>query len=76
MSPRRRLRFVVRIWKRFGIIGIAVLTPPFLTPPIGAAIAVSFGEKVSRIILFLGASMVAWSLVFAFFGEWIAGLLH
>ncbi len=45
-SPPRRFtktsRTAVRIWKRFGMIGIAVLTPLLFTPIGGTIIAVAF----------------------------------
>ncbi len=45
-APPRRFskssRRAVRIWKRFGIIGIAVLTPLLFTPIGGTIIAVAF----------------------------------
>ncbi len=72
----KRLRFVVKIWKRFGIIGVAILTPPFLTPPVGTAIALAFGERVPKIIIYLGVSMIAWSLLFALLGNGISQMMH
>lgn len=72
----KKLRMLIRIWKRFGIVGIAFLTPPLLTPPVGTAIALAFGERVSKIVLYFGASMVAWSLIFALFSSQISNLIH
>ena len=46
-SRIKRLRLLIKIWRRFGIVGIAFLTPPLLTPPVGTAIALAFGERVS-----------------------------
>ena len=45
-TPPRRFtktnRLAVRIWKRFGMLGIALLTPLIFTPIGGAIIAVAF----------------------------------
>lgn len=72
----KRLRKLVTIWRKYGIIGVAFLTPPFLSPPGGTAIAIAFGEKPYRIILYLGASVIAWALGFALLEEQILGLFH
>ena len=53
VPPRRfskSSRMAVRIWKRFGIIGIAILTPLLFTPIGGAALAVAF--RVQRQSIF------------------------
>lgn len=53
-TPPRRFnkssRLAVRIWKRFGIIGIAILTPLLFTPIGGTIIAVAF--RVPRQAIF------------------------
>lgn len=72
----RRNRRLLIIWKKFGLYGIAFLTPPILSPPVGAIIAVSFGEKQSRIILFMTISTLFWALVFALFGQSIVELIE
>ncbi len=53
-APPRRFskssRMAVRIWKRFGIVGIAILTPLLFTPIGGTIIAVAF--RVQRQSIF------------------------
>lgn len=71
----RRLRLVIKIWRRFGIWGIAFLTPPILSPPIGTAISLAFGEKPNRIMLYLGVSCILWAFAFAFFGDLIGSAI-
>ena len=65
----KKARRILRLWKRFGIVGVALLTPPVITPPIGTIIAVTLGEKLKRIYLFMLISILAWSGIFAFFGK-------
>lgn len=60
-TPRKRM--TVRVWKKYGIIGIAFLTPLILTPIGGSIIAVSFGEKTQKIILAMFISCVFWAFV-------------
>lgn len=72
-SPRNR-RFVT-IWKRYGLIGVAALTPIILTPIGGALLAVSSGSPKEKIIFFMFISASVWSIVFSiglyFFGNHI-----
>jgi hypothetical protein len=72
----RKARKWKRMWLRFGLVGIALLTPPVISPPVGAIISVIFEKRRSRILLCMGASILAWSVVFAFLGEQILRLLH
>jgi len=68
----KRRRQTYKIWKKYGLFGIAFLAP-VLSPMITVGIAVSFQETPKRILLFVGASIVFWTLIFAFFRE---GVLH
>jgi hypothetical protein len=70
----RKARRIMRIWHRFGLYGIALLTPPLLSPPIGTLIAVAFHETMPRILLFMGISMAAWIGLMVFAGDFILSL--
>lgn len=73
-TPRKRM--IVRVWKKYGLIGIAFLTPLILTPIGGSLIAVSFGEKPRRILPFMLASAAFWGLVLSFVVYFAGDLLH
>ncbi|MGC3948410.1 MAG: hypothetical protein QM762_28555 [Chryseolinea sp.] len=60
-SPKNRR--LVRIWQRFGIFGLAILTPVLFTPIVGAAIAVSFGVPRHAMILHMFISASIWSVL-------------
>lgn len=60
-------RRLVRIWKRFGITGIAFLTPLLLTPIGGTIIALSFGVKRRYIFLYMSISAILWAYPTAYF---------
>lgn len=72
----RKARKWKRMWLRFGLPGIALLTPPMISPPIGAIIAVIFERRQGRILAFMGASILLWSALFAILGHEILELLH
>ena len=59
-----RNRRFVRIWKKFGLVGVAFLTPLFLTPIGGTLLAVSSGSPREKIILYMLISAVGWALIF------------
>lgn len=60
-TPKNRR--LVRIWQRFGIFGVAILTPVLFTPIVGAAIAVSFGVPRQTMILHMFISASAWAVL-------------
>ncbi len=65
-GPRRfsrRTRLAVRIWKKSGLFGIALLTPLLLTPIGGSALAISFRVSRGRIIAFMLGSAIFWGIV-------------
>jgi hypothetical protein len=59
-------RRVIKIKQRFGLIGIATITPLMLSTPLGAFLAERFFKKKKKIILYLSVSVVFWELVFYF----------
>jgi Na+-transporting NADH:ubiquinone oxidoreductase subunit NqrB len=72
----RKARKWKRMWLRFGLPGIALLTPPLISPPIGALIAVIFERRKGRILAYMGVSILLWSALFALVGDQILALIH
>lgn len=58
-------RRAVRIWQRFGLIGVAILTPLLLTPIGGTVLAVSFGAPKEKIILYMLVSASVFAVLFS-----------
>lgn len=61
------------IWKKYGLPGVAFLTPLILTPIGGTLLAVSSGSPKEKIIFYMFISAAVWSVVFSvaiyFFGN-------
>lgn len=61
------------IWKKFGLAGIAALTPLILTPIGGTILAVSSGSPKEKIIFYMLISASFWAIVLTviiyFFGH-------
>lgn len=59
-------RRIIRIKNRFGLTGIAILTPLILSIPLGAFLAERFYKKKSQVIAYLSVSVMITSVVFYF----------
>lgn len=59
-------RRVIRIKHRFGLTGIAILTPIFLSIPIGAFLAERFYKDKRKVIIYLSISSIAWCFLLYF----------
>lgn len=62
---RSRRKFV-GVWKKYGVAGIAALTPLFLTPIGGTILAVGFGAPKEKIIVSMFISAALWAIAFSF----------
>lgn len=60
-----RNRRTVKIWRSFGLIGVAFLTPIIFSPIGGAIVATSFGERRRKIFAYMFASAVFWAAIFS-----------
>lgn len=65
-SPKKRNpsnRKYIRLFRRYGLAGIALLTPVILTPIGGTLLAVSFTTNREKILFFMLISAIAWAIV-------------
>lgn len=74
----KRVRYAVQIWQKFGIKGIAALTPLIFTPIGGSLLALSFKVPLPRILFFMAISSFLWALLYTgmiyqltFLRDWI-----
>jgi MFS family permease len=65
-AKKRRL---LTLWSKYGLTGVAALTPILFTPIGGAIVAVSFRAPKSKIIFYMLVSAIVWSFI-------INGLLY
>lgn len=68
----KRSRRFVKIWRSYGMLGVAFLTPLLFTPIGGSLLAVSFGGDKLRLIFYMFLSATFWAIVLSvlvyFFG--------
>lgn len=72
MSFARR-RQIYRVWKRFGLPGVAFLAP-ILSPMVSIGIALSFQEPPRRILFFITVSILSWTILLATFRAMVIDL--
>ncbi|MBI3512005.1 MAG: hypothetical protein HY064_15205 [Bacteroidetes bacterium] len=68
----RGRRFVVGIKMKFGLMGIAFVTPCVISIPIGTIVAAHFFRKRKPVLLYLLSSLLLWSLIL----NGLAQILH
>jgi len=79
-APAQPSAFQQRVWQRYGLWGVALLTPPLFSPPIGAAIVLAFGTPPAQAARAMAMAMLLWAVVFTALGElptvqqWLARL--
>lgn len=56
-------KMIVLTVRRFGLVGIALLTPTLLSIPLGTIIAARYFRNPRRVVGYLCASVVLWSLI-------------
>lgn len=59
-------RRIIRLKNRFGLAGIAAITPILLSTPLGAFLAERFFKDKRKIILYLSAATIFWSITLYF----------
>lgn len=69
VSPKTRR--MVRIWKRYGIVGVCFLTPVVFSPPGGALLIWSVGAPRKKVFLYMLFFGIAWATILTFSVEWL-----
>ena len=73
-SSFSRRRRIYKLWKKYGILGVSLLCP-ILSPMISVGVAVSFQEPPRRIMLYNGAAILFWTILFAVLREGVLEML-
>lgn len=58
-------RRLVKIKSKYGLFGIALLSPLVISIPVGAFLAVRYYHNKKKIMLYMMASVAAWTLLFS-----------
>ncbi len=60
---KKSTRRIIKIKNKFGLTGIAILTPMLLSIPVGTFLAERFFKDKKKVIIYISISVLAWSLV-------------
>lgn len=62
---------IYEIWRKYGIVGLGLVSPLLFGAPLGAAIGVGLGAPKNRLLLWMSVGIVIWSIILtlvAFYG--------
>jgi len=62
----KRNRRFVKVWRKYGELGISFLTPILLSPPGGSIIAMALGGSRKKIIAYMLLWSVVWSTIITY----------
>lgn len=54
---------IYRIWEKYGLIGLGMLSPLLTGAPLGAAIGISLGASPKRLIIRMSIGIVIWTVL-------------
>ncbi|MDQ3050696.1 MAG: hypothetical protein M3Q95_07410 [Bacteroidota bacterium] len=57
-------RKFVRLWKKYGMVGVSFLTPVILSIPVGTVILNAFEDNKKKIFVYMFFSILFWALFF------------
>ena len=63
----RRSRRMVKIWKSYGLVGLAALTPVLFSIPIGTFFMIRLEKNRNKIVFYMFISITCWSLLITTF---------
>ena len=54
---------IYRVWNKYGVIGLGMLSPLLTGAPLGAAIGISLGVSPSRLIMWMVIGITVWTII-------------
>ena len=71
-TPKNRR--MVRLWGKYGIIGVCFLTPVLFSPPGGAFLVAAVGAPRKQVFLYMFLFGIFWATIWTFSVEWFVEL--
>lgn len=75
-EPRDESKFFWKVWKRFGLPGLALIAPISVGPQTGSLVAMVLGEKPARVGFWFTMGIIPYAIGFALvaaFGKQLVG---
>jgi hypothetical protein len=61
----KRTRMMVRIKNKYGLVGIALLSPLIISLPIGVFLAMRYFKNKKKVFIYMLGGVTIWSLIYA-----------
>jgi membrane protein YqaA with SNARE-associated domain len=58
-----------KLWNRYGVVGLGLLSPLLLGAPLGVAVGLVFGAERWRLLLWISVGIIAWSILLTAIGS-------
>ncbi|MBI5679884.1 MAG: small multi-drug export protein [Methanobacterium sp.] len=52
-----------KIWNKYGIIGLGILSPLLFGAPLGAALGIALGARIKPLLIWMTIGIVIWSVL-------------
>ncbi|HML05695.1 MAG TPA: small multi-drug export protein [Methanobacterium sp.] len=52
-----------KIWNKYGIIGLGLISPLLFGAPLGAALGIAFGAEKKALVIWMSIGIVLWSII-------------
>lgn len=54
---------IYKIWEKYGVIGLGMLSPFITGAPLGAAIGISLGASPRRLMIWMSVGIIIWTIL-------------
>ncbi len=61
----KRTRMMVRIKTKYGLVGIALLSPLIISLPVGVFLAMRYFKNKKKVFVYMLGGVIIWSLIYA-----------
>lgn len=55
--------WIFKVWEKYGVIGLGILSPLITGAPLGAAVGIALGAPPRRLIIWMSIGIVIWTIV-------------
>ncbi len=67
---------MIRVKNRFGIVGIAIVTPCIISIPIGCILAARFFKNRTKVLTAMFISATGWAFILTFLNKQVNDLIN
>jgi hypothetical protein len=57
-----------KIWNKYGIIGLGLISPLLFGAPLGAALGIALGAEKKALFIWMSIGIIIWSIILTYAG--------